>query len=80
MMRRSNSCCRQIQRNTTSADIVVNGSMHPGRYDQDKQTSEGESVRGKVILVLQSRWSVCVRISSAAIVALNMFFPPKSTE
>ena len=51
---------------------------HYGRYDQDKQTSEEENVRGRVILVLHRRWSLCVRISSAAIVALNMFFPPKS--
>ena len=35
-------------------------------------------MRGRVILVLHRRWSLCVRISSAAIVALNMFFPPKS--
>ena len=53
---------------------------HYGRYDQDKQTSEEENVRGRVILVLHRRWSLCVRISSAAIVALNMFFPPKSIE
>ena len=35
-------------------------------------------MRGRVILGLHRRWSLCVRISSAVIVALNMFFPPKS--